>query len=125
MSFEILIHIGAIMVIFWGIAHLISTMGVIKNFGEISRDNRLIITMEWIMEGLTMIFIGLLITLITLLGGASNPVSIYVYWISIVMLFIMAIVSLLTGARVNFPPYRMCPIIFSVSAILIVIGILI
>ena len=125
MSFEILIHIGAIMVIFWGIAHLISTMGVIKNFGEISRDNRLIITMEWIMEGLTMIFIGLLIIIITLLGGASNPVSIYVYWISIVMLFIMAIVSLLTGARVNFPPYRLCPIIFTTSAILIIIGILI
>jgi len=122
MSLEILIYIGAIMVIFWGIAHLISTMGAIKNFGEISRDNRLIITMEWIMEGLTMIFIGLLLTIITLLGGTSNLISIYVYWISIVMLFIMAIVSLLTGARVNFIPYRLCPIIFSVTAILIIIG---
>jgi len=122
MAFEILLYIGAIIVIFWGISHLMFTVGVVKNFGEISKNNRLVITMEWIMEGLLMIFIGLLIVLITILGGASNPVSIYVYWISAIMLFIMAIVSILTGARVNFPPYRLCPIIFTLSAILILIG---
>ena len=122
MAFEILLYIGAIIVIFWGISHLMFTVGVVKNFGEISKNNRLVITMEWIMEGLLMIFISLLIVLITILGGASNPVSIYVYWISAIMLFIMAIVSILTGARVNFPPYRLCPIIFTLSAILILIG---
>ncbi len=63
-----------------------------------------------------------IIILITILGGTSNPVSVYVYWISSIMLFIMAIVSILTGARINFPPYRLCPIIFTLSAILILIG---
>ena len=122
MAIIILIFIGAIAVIFWGIAHLIFTKGVVKDFGDISKNNRLIITMEWIMEGLTMIFIGLLVILITLLGGINNIISIYVYWISSVMLLIMAVVSLLTGARVNFPPYRLCPIIFTASAVLIIIG---
>ena len=38
------------------------------------------------------------------------------------MLFSMAILSLFTGFRVNFITFKLCPIIFSVSAILIIVG---
>ena len=118
----ILLFIGAIALTFWGVSHLIFTKGVVKDFGDISKDNKLIITMEWIMEGLLMIFIGQLVLVITLIGGANNVLSMYVYWLCSIMLIIMAVVSLMTGARVNFPPYRLCPVIFTAAAVLIIIG---
>jgi hypothetical protein len=39
----------------WGIVHLLATKGVIAGFGELSADNRHIITMEWIVEGVALI----------------------------------------------------------------------
>ena len=65
----ILVLIGAILTMVWGITHLFPTKNVVKDFGEISEDNKNIITMEWIIEGMSLIFIGLLVLLITLLGG--------------------------------------------------------
>ena len=77
--------------------------------------------MEWINEGLTLIFIGLLTIAITRIDAASKLArSIYIFIIG--MLFVMAIVSLFTGARVNYLPFQLCPIIFSTSAVLIIIG---
>ena len=74
----ILLLIGAIAVTFWGLAHLIFTKGVVNDFGDISKDNKLIITMEWIVEGMALIFIGLLVILVTFLGGTGNIVTFYV-----------------------------------------------
>ncbi|MFW9827927.1 MAG: hypothetical protein ACFFEY_10060 [Candidatus Thorarchaeota archaeon] len=118
----ILISIGAILTMLWGISHLFPTKNVVKDFGEISQDNKYIITMEWIIEGMTLIFIGLLVLLITLLGGASNVLSTYVNIISSLMLFALAILSIFTGFKVNFVPFKLCPFIFTVSGILILIG---
>jgi len=45
-----------------------------------------------------------------------------VYWLAIVMLNALSIISLFTGFNVNFLPYRLCPIIFTGSSILILLG---
>jgi len=121
MAMDLLIYIGAILTILWGISHLFPTKSVVKDFGDVSQDNKRIIQMEWINEGLTLIFIGVLVSLITL-QGSQNVISTIVYWVSSIMLFAMAILSLMTGARINFIPYRLCPVIFSISAILILMG---
>jgi hypothetical protein len=34
----------------------------------------------------------------------------------------MTVTSLFTGARVNFIAYRLCPVIFTLSAVFIVLG---
>jgi hypothetical protein len=57
--------------------------------------------MEWIAEGLTLCFIGLLVLLVTVWEGPLNPVSLSVYRISAVMLLVMAGLTLLTGARTS------------------------
>jgi hypothetical protein len=31
----------------WGVAHLAATKGVVSGFGQLTTDNRRIITMEW------------------------------------------------------------------------------
>ena len=117
----ILIIIGAILTILWGSIHLFPTSNVVKGYGDISQDNKRIITMEWINEGLTLMFIGALNSLIAIFVPINLASSI-VYWTSSAMLFIMAILSLMTGARINFIPYRLCPVIFTGSGLLILIG---
>ena len=118
---KILFYISGILTLFWGIAHLFPTAGVVRDFGDISSDNKLIITMEWIIEGLTLIFLGVLIIVVAKTDTESKLAK-YVYILIVGMLFSLAILSLFTGFGVEFLPFKLCPIIFSVSAILIIIG---
>jgi hypothetical protein len=118
----IFLLIGAILTILWGISHLFPTKNVVKDFGEISQDNKYIITMEWLIEGVALIFIGVLVLFVTFLGGPENQVSKLVYWLNSIMLFVLAILSLFTGFKVNFVVFKLCPVIFTISGILILIG---
>ena len=107
----------------WGIAHLFPTKNVVKNFGDISLDNKRIITMEWIIEGISLIFIGALTILITI-TDSTRYLSCIVYLAIVIMLVTLSIVSFFTGFRVKFLPYKLCPAIFLTSAILILLGLL-
>jgi hypothetical protein len=118
---SILLFAGAALTALWGIAHLFPTNSVVKGFGKLSADNRNIITMEWIVEGIFLIFIGLLVALVTFLD-AGSMISAVVYILSVIALMVMAMVSLFTGFNVNFLPFKLCPFIFAASALLIFIG---
>ena len=118
---QILAYIGAGFVAFWGIAHLFPTKNVIAGFGEISEDNRNIITMEWIVEGVALIFIGVLVATVTVVDAASS-VTHAVYWLAVVGLNALSVVSLFTGFKVNFIPFKLCPVIFTGASILILLG---
>jgi hypothetical protein len=121
MNSNLLFYLAALLLIGWGIAHLFPTRNVVKGFGDISLDNQRIITMEWVNEGATLIFIGVLTAAVTLVDPA-NLVAHTVYWLAIIMLNVLSIISLFTGFKVNFLPYRLCPIIFTGSSILILAG---
>ena len=118
---EVLLLIGAALTALWGVAHLFPTRSVVEGFGEITLDNRRIITMEWIVEGISLIFIGLLVGAVTLTDSAS-PVAGVVYYSSAAALIVLAFVSLATGFKVSFLPYKLCPFIFGLSALLIILG---
>ena len=124
MSSLIFIYTGAALTIIWGVSHLIPTKNVVKGFGDISEDNKNILTMEWINEGATLIFTGAMLIVVSIIDPAS-PVSEYVYILSIIMLIALAVISLFTGFRVNFLPYKLCPIIFTSSAALVFLGMII
>ena len=121
MKAEILIYIGAALPFMWGVAHLFPTKSIIQGFGDISTDNRRIIAMEWIIEGIALIFIGSLVAISTIIEP-QNIISTIVYLSSSACLIILAVISLFTGFKINFLPFRLCPIIFTSSAILITIG---
>ncbi len=121
MADQIFLYIGSTLTVIWGIAHLFPTRSVVQDFGDISLDNKRIITMEWIIEGIFLIFIGVLVCAVTMFHPAS-AVSTVVYVISICGLLVLALVSLFTGFRINFLPFRLCPFIFTASAVLIFIG---
>lgn len=116
-----LTYLGSLLAAVWGVAHLFPTRKVVRAFGEISADNRRIITMEWINEGMTLIFIGVLVAMVTYMDPRS-PVSRSVYWASFGILNVLSVVSLFTGFHVSFIPYKLCPFIFTGSSILIAIG---
>jgi hypothetical protein len=121
---KVLFYISGILTLLWGTTHLFPTAGVVEGFGDISLDNKLIITMEWIVEGLTLIFLGFL-TLVVTITDPDGKLARRVLLMIAVLLLSLAILSLFTGFRVDFLPYKLCPIIFSVSAILIVAGIVV
>jgi hypothetical protein len=119
---SILLYIGSIVITLWGMAHIVPTKSVVTGFGLISEDNRRIITMEWIAEGLALCFIGSLVLFITISEGSQNPVSIIVYRISAVMLLIMAGLARLTGARTSIMPIKICPVVKTTGAVLFFFG---
>lgn len=117
----VLLYIGAALTAMWGGAHLFPTASVVKGFGEISADNRNIITMEWINEGATLIFIGILVAVVTFVDPLG-AVSWAVYLVAVIGLIALSVISLFTGFKVNFLPFKLCPVIFTTSAVLIAIG---
>ena len=118
MASSIMLYAGSVILIVWGIAHIVMTKPVINGFEPLSKDNRQVITMEWITEGLALCFIGLLVLFITIFEVPQNSVSIFVYRSSALMLIIMAVLSAFTGARTPHLPYKLCPPIFTTAAIL-------
>jgi hypothetical protein len=121
MANQVLLYSGSFFLLFWGIAHLFPTRSVVKGFGDISIDNKRIITMEWIIEGVSLIFIGVVVSCVTFLDYTS-VISKTIYWIVFVMLNTLSAISLLTGFRIGFLPYKLCPVIFTLASILILMG---
>ena len=114
----VLLCIAAAVTCVWGIAHLFATKGVIAGFGDLSADNRRIITMEWIVEGVALISTAAFVVAATAVQPGA-AVSSAVYAVAIGTLVVLAVVSLFTGFKVAFLPFRLCPVIFGVSAALI------
>lgn len=119
-----LIYAGSGIIAIWGIAHILPVRSVVAGFGNISRDNQNILTMEWISEGLTLLFIGILATYVLYTGGVENPVSKIVILALAAMLFVFAGVTALTGARTALLPIKICPFVKTFVALLFITGIL-
>jgi hypothetical protein len=119
---DALIYTGAGIIILWGIAHLIPTKNIVKGFGGISGDNKKILTMELISEGLTLIFLGMLPLVLTLYVDALGTPARLVYLSEGVMLLAMALVTLLTGARTPVIWYKICPVVKTVAAVLFILA---
>jgi hypothetical protein len=118
---QVLLYSGSALISCWGIAHLFPTKSVVSGFGEISVDNKQIITMEWIIEGIALIFIGSIVAIVTAIDHTSS-IALAIYLSSVVVLIVLAIVSFFTGFKISFLPFKLCPVIFITSAVLIILG---
>lgn len=120
---ELWLLIAAGILALWGTAHLVKTRAVVAGFHPISPDNLRVLTMEWINEGATLVFIAALVAAIAVTDASSDGAQ-AVLWVTVVMLNAMSAVSLFTGFRVDFIAYRLCPVIFSGASLLIVLALL-
>lgn len=118
---ESVLYLAAAVTALWGVAHLFATRSVVAGFGQLSLDNRRVITMEWIVEGVALISTASFVLVATVIQPTA-PVSSAVYAVAVCTLVALAAVSLFTGFRIAFLPYRLCPFIFSGSAALIAWG---
>lgn len=117
-----IIYLAGAITLLWGIAHLIPTKGVVADFGDITVDNQLIITMEWMVEGFSLIFLGILVFVVAITDPGSRLARNVL--ISVIgMLLALTVLSLFTGFWVDFIPFKLCPFIFTASAAMLFIGI--
>ncbi len=121
MTNSALVLVGSLAITLWGLAHIVPTRSVVAGFGAISETNQRIIMMEWVAEGLTLCFIGLLVLSTSLFGGAGAA-SLLVYRASALMLLIMAGWTSLTGARTPIVPIKLCPAVKTIVAILFIVA---
>lgn len=113
---ELLVYVGSVIIFAWGIGHLIPTRSIVGGFGDLTADNRRILTMEWMAEGFTLCFVGALGALVAIAGGLDFPVGRWVLRAAAAMLFVMAGLSAATGAKTSITPMKACPIIKSIVA---------
>jgi hypothetical protein len=106
----------------WGIMHLVKTAPVVAGFEPLSDDNRHVLRMEWILEGVTLLFLAVLVSVFTLWPGPDALASRIVFGLSALLLLVMAAVSLFTGAKASPLPYKLCAPIFTSAAALILFG---
>ena len=117
------LYLGAVLLILWGVAHIIPTRGVVAGFGALSEDNRINITMEWVAEGLALAFVGVLVALVTLVGGADDPVTRVVVGAVVGFCIVMGGWTFIVGRHSTILPIRLCPLVLTAAAMLLVLGI--
>ncbi|MGA2471311.1 MAG: hypothetical protein ABSG64_11545 [Solirubrobacteraceae bacterium] len=117
-----LAYVAAAMLIVWGVMHLAPTRAVAESFGELSRDNRRILIMEWIAEGITHITLGTLIVLVTAIAGTGNSATPVVFAVVAGALVAIAGLTAATGSRTPVIWFKVCPFVLTGAAALLVVA---
>ncbi len=120
----ILIGAGGAIALVWGIAHIVPVRGVVRSFEPLGTDQRHILLMEWVVEGLALAFVGVLVLVLAAAGGAAEPAGRLALSLAAAFLLIMALWTRLTGARTSIAPIRICPYVKTAAAALVVAGLL-
>jgi hypothetical protein len=102
----------------WGVSHAIPTRAVVAGFGEISVDNRRVLVQEWLAEAVTMWSFAALIIVVTAAGGGTS-VAYWTYRVTAAALFVLAVLTALTGARTPVVWFKICPVLLTSSAALL------
>ena len=120
-----LLYSGSAVIFLWGVGHLVPTRNVVAGFGELTPDNARIITMEWVAEGLTLCFLGLVVAVLTTILGPDEPATHLVARACAAMLLVLAALSAFTGARTTILPMKLCPYIKTAVAAAFIAGTLV
>ena len=114
-------YVAGVALIAWGIAHVLPTRAVADGFGEIGADNRRILVMEWLAEGIAHISIGLLVVLVAASGNGGSSIADLVYRVLAVALIALASLTAVTGARTPVIWFKVCPFVLTAAAALLVV----
>jgi hypothetical protein len=108
------------LVTLWGVAHVIPTRRVLASFDPISSDNRRVILQEWLAEALTMWGMATVVVVVTVVAGARADATEWVYRATALLLVSLAGLTALTGARTHVIWFKICPVLLTASAGLLV-----
>jgi hypothetical protein len=106
--------IGSLVLVVWGVAHIVPVRRITRGFGSLSPENRRIVSSTWIAEAL--IFVGAIEGLVTtygiLGGGLENRIALA----SGGFLLALALLDLATKARSAHLAMRLCPVVLTLVA---------
>ena len=105
-----LAYAGSILLIIWSIIHLVPTRAVLREFGPLDSDNSRQVIMGWLVEGLTLMFVGLMVLLLLIFKEPDNGATFLVMRIVSAYLLVLAFVSYLVGNRTNLLPLKASPL---------------
>ncbi|MEW6055818.1 MAG: hypothetical protein AB1540_04315 [Bdellovibrionota bacterium] len=112
---------GAIGIIIWGIAHIAITSKALGWFGRLSETNRKIVVMEWVMDGLALVFIGLLVLLVEF-QASDLATAALVQRACATMLIVTAVWTRIMGGTTRILSIVVCPLVKTTAAALIWFG---
>ncbi len=117
-----LIWTGSALIGLWGLAHLVVTARIVNGFPPLDGWHRRTLLMEWVAEGLTLMFLGGLAALVSVSAGAAAPLGNTVVRACSIFLLVLAAWSRMTGARGGPLPMRLCPLVKTAAAALLWVG---
>lgn len=117
---EVLAYLAAGVVALWGTSHAIPTRQVVAGFEPITPDNRLIITQEWLAEAFTMLGVAAAVIVTTAVAGADSQATVWLYRVAAGLLLALAALTALTGARTRVIWFKICPVLLTSSAALLI-----
>jgi hypothetical protein len=115
---EVLAYAAAAVTALWGLAHAIPTRQVVAGFEPITADNRRVILQEWLAEAVTMWGIAALVIVVTAVNGDAD-VTAWVYRVAGGVLMTLAVLTSLTGARTAVIWFKVCPVLLTGTAALL------
>jgi hypothetical protein len=117
----VLTYIAAAVTGLWGVAHAVPTRQVVAGFRDTSIANRRVLLQEWLAEAVTMWTLAALVTVVTAVAGGTAAAE----WddrITAGALLILAGLTTLTGARTPVIWFKICPVLLSASAALLLLA---
>lgn len=102
-----LAYAAALLLGLWGVSHALPTGRVAAGFEPISKDNRLVLVQEWLLEAVTMWTLAALVAVTTAIRSSSDVTS-WVYRITAVALLVIGAVTGATGARTPVVWFKVC-----------------
>jgi hypothetical protein len=117
-----LAYLAAAVVAAWGVAHAIPTRRVLAGFEPVTVDNRRIVLQEWLAEAFTMWGIAGTVIIATVVDGSGSQVSGWLYRAAAVLLVSLATLTALTGARTPVIWFKICPVLLTGSAVLLLVA---
>ena len=118
----ILAYIAGAVVAVWGLAHAVPTRQVLAGFGPITADNRRIILQEWLAEAFTMWGTAAVVIVVTAVSGPDTGARAWVYRTAALLLIALATLTAVTGARTPVVWFKICPVLLTGSAVLLLIA---
>lgn len=118
---NVLAYLAAALVGLWGVLHAAPTRQVIAGFEPTAVDNQRVILQEWLAEAFTMWGLAALVITITAIGG-DEQLTDTVYRLVAGLLVALAVLTALTGARTRVVWFKVCPVLLSTAAALLVVA---
>ena len=115
----VLAYVEAALVAGWGVAHAIPTRQVLASFEPTTAANRRIILQEWLAEAFTMWGIAAMVVAATAATGTAPDIRAWVYRAASALLISLAALTALTGARTPVIWFKICPVLLTVAALLL------